>query len=72
MQYDIAVDSNQSVFLFALASAIGGLVIFLAYAELGAYLVRRIQQMTRLANRLLSAAFLILAAIIAVRFLNSS
>lgn len=67
--YDMTVQGTRAIALFSLSSALGALVVFLAYAELGAYLVKRIAQIARIANRVIALVFLVLAIVFTVRLL---
>lgn len=55
--YDMAFDTTYRIFIFSLGSALGALVIFLAYAELGEFILQRMAKIVLYTNKIVASVF---------------
>jgi len=56
--YDYHFDSQWILLIFSLGAALGALAIFIAYAELGTFLLHRVKVVAQYSNRVVGVIFL--------------
>lgn len=58
--YNIDFDTQTKIITFSIGSALGALVVFIGYAELGHYILGRIGQIVKYTDKVVGIVFLIL------------
>lgn len=58
--YGFTFESQTKIVIFSLASALGALVVFIGYAELGHYILNRIGKVVKYTNKAVGIVFILL------------